>query len=444
MYDNKLFNKRNIDTVIYHKGCADGMGSALAVHAFMISQDLTHNISYIPVYPGTEPPNLTEQNILICDVSFSFESMSRLINNNTSLLVIDHHLTNKNDLEYLDEKYKIFDMNHSAAYLTWKYLFGEDNDVPLLIEYIQDRDIWTNQLPYINEFVAWFYSPVVSIDIETYSLYIDNDVFMNQLKTIGKSFYDLQKSQIKQLVSKPTLQYLLIESRIYLVASINSPIHISDLGNKLMKEYPMIDFSMIYRYNGIENTSAFSLRSTDDHTDVSRIAKIFKGGGHRNASGVVVNGCTNTIGHQVHMDFYSKYNSLYWSHIQIIDEGCVFDISIVYFNTSNNARSFGRYLTQVKLEKDNRSIQNSRHILQYLDKRTDHNIIYGDWDHIAALWYYDGNTDRTYWHIVINSSPKYTNIIKKHLCGNGKTQFYYEGMHSKLDNTVVSYPTEFM
>jgi hypothetical protein len=58
---------------------------------------------------------------------------------------------------------------------------------------------------------------------------------------------------------------------------------------------PHIDFSAIYSINDSQNTTSFSLRSSNEHYDVSEIAKIYGGGGHRNASGLFSQKLTNVL-----------------------------------------------------------------------------------------------------------------------------------------------------
>ncbi len=48
-------------------------------------------------------------------------------------------------------------------------------------------------------------------------------------------------------------------------------------------------FSCVFNFDFINQNTFFSLRSTDDRTDVSKIAKKLGGGGHRNAAGCMVN-----------------------------------------------------------------------------------------------------------------------------------------------------------
>jgi nanoRNase/pAp phosphatase (c-di-AMP/oligoRNAs hydrolase) len=59
----------------------------------------------------------------------------------------------------------------------------------------------------------------------------------------------------------------------------------SELGNQLCLDYPEAEFSICYADHG--DKRKFSLRSVGDF-DVSAVAGIFGGGGHRNASGMAV------------------------------------------------------------------------------------------------------------------------------------------------------------
>lgn len=66
------------------------------------------------------------------------------------------------------------------------------------------------------------------------------------------------------------------------VSIVNSPMFISELGSQLATA---ADFAMVWYHDHSENVIRVSLRSTDRGADVSEIAKLFGGGGHRNAAG---------------------------------------------------------------------------------------------------------------------------------------------------------------
>lgn len=76
----------------------------------------------------------------------------------------------------------------------------------------------------------------------------------------------------------------IINGMYVIVAIINSRMLVSQLGNKLLKKFPLADFSAVISVKN--GTTKYSLRSEDSRFDVSHIAQLIsKGGGHRNAAG---------------------------------------------------------------------------------------------------------------------------------------------------------------
>ena len=69
----------------------------------------------------------------------------------------------------------------------------------------------------------------------------------------------------------------------YLVPAINSCFFQSEMGSHLSADN---SFAAVYYFDGKEYR--FSLRSSNDGVDVSKVAGLFGGGGHRNASGFSV------------------------------------------------------------------------------------------------------------------------------------------------------------
>src|SRR5690606_23169980 len=75
----------------------------------------------------------------------------------------------------------------------------------------------------------------------------------------------------------------LSDGRWVVIAYINTSTLVSDVGNQCMIKYPFVDFCACFSIDPSEQTTNFSLRSTDQREDVSVIAKHHGGGGHRNA-----------------------------------------------------------------------------------------------------------------------------------------------------------------
>jgi len=68
----------------------------------------------------------------------------------------------------------------------------------------------------------------------------------------------------------------------YDVPVVNASDNISELGNKMCKTYPWAPFSVSYCDR--KDMRSWNLRSIGDF-DVSEVAKVFGGGGHKNAAG---------------------------------------------------------------------------------------------------------------------------------------------------------------
>jgi oligoribonuclease NrnB/cAMP/cGMP phosphodiesterase (DHH superfamily) len=91
----------------------------------------------------------------------------------------------------------------------------------------------------------------------------------------------------------------MIDDKYYFTVFVNSTVLKSEIGNTLLYKFPYSNFSGIYSIDDITNSTHFSLRSLDDKTDVSEIAKIYGGGGHRNASGIKIPFVINTLPCQI-------------------------------------------------------------------------------------------------------------------------------------------------
>jgi uncharacterized protein len=131
--------------VIYHAQCRDGFGSAYAAWT-----QFGDTASYIP--RKTQDPvleGLTDKELYIVDYSYPLPVLEKLIAQNKSVVVIDHHESAKEAVTHF--KQNIFDTNHSGAVLTWQY-FHPHEPVPKLLLYIEDQDLWRNSMEHGREF----------------------------------------------------------------------------------------------------------------------------------------------------------------------------------------------------------------------------------------------------------------------------------------------------
>lgn len=431
--ESKLLQPNEVDCVIYHHPCSDGTGSAYVVWKYFTTYYPAKEITYYPMNIGASPPGGIEgKNVLICDYSYKKDVLLELLKKVNKLLIIDHHKSAEKDLKEIDDKYKIFHMNYSGAMLTWYYFFPEVSP-PLMIQYIQDRDIWTKKLPNTDDFASWFYT--LPFDFKEYDKYLDDNLLMEMINTRGISFGELNNYYTEQAVEYCVPKFSKIKDKFYFVGYVNSTICKSDIGNKIFDRFPFIDFSAVYSISDTTDSTSFSLRSTIKHADVSEIASSLGGGGHACASGLKVNYVTNHLPGEVYDTgrLYFEITKLYYGSIEINGK----QYNIVYLPSNVYKTKLGTYLLQNKYidVSTKESIQNSRVISQKLQKQCP------DFVHISAVWNYNPVDDETDFALVldksINEAEKF--IIDNWFTTNTSNGVVYKGMHFKipLNQTII-------
>lgn len=266
--------------VIYHRGCTDGFAAAWLARkvwkdALFLAAMYGEDTGYFDLLRGKD--------ILITDFSFPRADLERLHSISKSLLVLDHHQTAQKDLEGLP--YCRFDNNKSGATLTLNWVKEQgcevSNDIELLALYIEDRDLWKFALPD---------SEIISIAIRSYpqnfdvwdELFLDNKVPWEKLKQEGSAIQKYRKQMIEIHVNRAS--YLTIGGYDVPVVECSNNDIISEVATKLAEYHP---FAACYYFVG--DKVVFSLRSIPpDGIDVSEIAKLYGGGGHKHASGFAV------------------------------------------------------------------------------------------------------------------------------------------------------------
>lgn len=257
--------------VLYHKNCQDGLAAALAVRKYLWDNGLMKGSKFQTAQYGDNPPDVTGLDVVIVDFSYPRETLMEMKSKAKSLIVIDHHATAQAALDGLD--FCIFDMTKSGAVLAWEH-FHPNKSLPRLMAYVQDRDLWEWKLPFSQE---------VSAALRSYKPFLaEQERFLDDnslagLISEGAAILRYQKQQIDFVLSQPVQ---MVEIGGYTVPCINATHLLSELGNELAKGHP---FAALYF--DTNDKRVFSLRSTDDGIDVSEIAKIYGGGGHRNAAG---------------------------------------------------------------------------------------------------------------------------------------------------------------
>lgn len=253
--------------VFYHDNCYDGFGAAWVAH-----KKLGDNASYHS-YRWNDPlPDLKDSYVYFVDVTCGLEQIRLLEANNCKVVVIDHHQTTPNKLKGFDGL--IFDNRYSGAVLCWQYWFN-DETMPDLLHYIQDRDLWKFSLKD---------TIMVHAVLESYPMdFLTWDKL--EVKQMLKEAPSIMRSREQQIaaISKNIVWLDIAKHRVPIV---NTPIMMSELATAVLNMHPSAKFAG-YFFLRDDGRIQVGLRSKGEF-DVSEIAKLYKGGGHKNAAGFEV------------------------------------------------------------------------------------------------------------------------------------------------------------
>lgn len=412
-----ILKPHDIDLVIYHAKCSDGFGSALASYVYFEKTSglnaSGNKIVYHPAAHWQSPPPVSGLNVLICDFSYGKDTMHKLIEDAKCVAILDHHKTAQEALKDIPDKYKVFRMDHSGAYITWKYFFP-DEDPPLLIKYIEDNDIWIKEMPNTREVTSYVFS--LPFEFEEYKKLLDpNEI--SRIIPIANGMQYQNESYINNSLSSASLKFVQIDDMYFFVASVNSTVLKSEIGNRLFTKYEHVNFSSVYSKN--DSQTYVSLRSTDTRTDVSQIASLFGGGGHRNASGM---SSYFADFHNV-LDVNTLYNLLNNIYARTFP---ALKCNIVYLNTTHCKKQICKYLLQTRYF--NKSTQ--KEVCEYNSILNDLSVQCD----LACVWNYDGSKNKTWFTLSWTKNVQlddlqtvFNNETDFHLTNNNTTIIFSRG-----------------
>lgn len=308
------------DVVIYHgPDCLDGFGAAWAIH-----KRWPDGIQYIPAaYGHSLPPHndMYGKHVLIVDFSYSESELRALGVAAASVVILDHHKSAQAALkafaiasphesealpqtqdnptaffhildktqpfatlceQHLPPIIALFDMKRSGSQLAWEFCHGP---VPCrLLEHIADRDLWAFKLDGTREICAAVAS--YPKDFTLWDKFADTCMIAELWRDGGAIIR--ANTMLIDGEARHNTAWLQIDE--FYVPSLNMVgHHASETGHALLQLHPKAPFAATWycKNDGVAATVHYSLRSADDRTDVSKVAKRFGGGGHRNAAGFV-------------------------------------------------------------------------------------------------------------------------------------------------------------
>jgi oligoribonuclease NrnB/cAMP/cGMP phosphodiesterase (DHH superfamily) len=266
--------------LVIHHDDADGIVAALAVERHVQLRNAADEVEFHATNYGKTPPDVTGRDVFIVDFSYPRAALLALQEGAASLRVFDHHKSAQEDLAGLD--FCTFDMNRSGAGLVWDELVPEPR--PWLVDYVEDADLWRFKLfgsrgiraamssypQTVEQFREWFL-------VDVFSWLLDD----------GRAILRYQDHLVEEAAKLATTGVFWTPAGNMLAKVLPMPIRalISVVAGRLAEESP---FGASYYYDPEAGVYRFSLRSRADGCDVSEIAKLYGGGGHRHAAGFSV------------------------------------------------------------------------------------------------------------------------------------------------------------
>jgi uncharacterized protein len=270
--------------IIYHKSCVDGYCAAWLTHKAFNGEQLEYiACQYQEKINDQLDERIKGKDVLVFDFSFPRETMERYNSICTTFEVYDHHESVMKNCAGLP--FCTFDLSKSGAMLAWETLFP-NKPPPLLVEYVQDYDLWKFKLPDSKEINAAIHAGEMTFNqYEIFHQLLQHENGRLKLVDQGKILIKEENRRIDIAVKNAALCVIDgIE-----VPIINNPekVIISKAGEKLSENYP---FAVIM-FMTAEGDFVFGLRSNKNNpnaVDVGALADKFGGGGHRHAAGFKV------------------------------------------------------------------------------------------------------------------------------------------------------------
>ena len=326
--ESKVNPKKEL-CIVYHFPCYDGVYGA--INSYLYYNNFTngkYNITFKPlrnIYPIFSVVNKKYDKIISLDLALKDEDINFLTDKNnidTSIIIFDHHFSwydkyNKQFKEIIDNRNKtkiLFDEKNikSACGLSFdffkkKALSKKNIDIKkveeifndkykLLNNYIEDSDTGNFKINNIHEFksaLAQNYS-LQYTDL-TYQTFKRIDMFLNinvsYLAKIGEKSLKKIKKQAKNILKENYIYIGELKGGYKFLMCITEKKYVRNyacpLLAKISKKRGYLPVgAFVYSY--VKGLYKFSMRSGDDTIDVSKIASVYGGGGHKGAAAFIM------------------------------------------------------------------------------------------------------------------------------------------------------------
>jgi hypothetical protein len=266
----------NRTVILYHGNCPDGFGAAYAAW-----KKFGDTVEYIELNRGeVVPTGLEGADLYFVDFTYEQETMNHFVSIAKSVTVLDHHNGVRGIVESMPNY--VFDNNRSGATITWDY-FHPGVPRPLLLEFIQDDDIFTFVLADTRAVLSYLIvRPFTFAFWDELAHLLDNhetrEVFLEKARAYAEYFILLADISVAKAKLVRFEGY-----EVYFAATHSLKTMKSLVGNLLATKKGPFALVVSAHPNGF----GVSIRG-DGTVDVSEIAAKYGGSGHKNSSGFLI------------------------------------------------------------------------------------------------------------------------------------------------------------
>jgi len=179
-------------TVFYHAECLDGYGAAWSAW-----KSLGDKAQYQAVRHQMPMPEFPAGGVLyILDFCYPIKQLVDAAQKASKVIVLDHHISAQQAFkDYqgdIPENLEVFfDMQQSGCMIAWHYFQG-DIEPPILLQHIEDHDLWRHQLMHTEEIMkALFLRRPISFaafeQIQLDVLYREGKILLKQHRQMVKA-----------------------------------------------------------------------------------------------------------------------------------------------------------------------------------------------------------------------------------------------------------------
>ena len=321
--ESSVKNRKEV-CIIYHFPCYDGTYGA--INAYLYYKNFTndkYNITFKPlrnIFPIFSIIDKNYDKIISLDLALKDEDMNFLTdkkNDNISIVLFDHHFSwyerytkdyipkiigRKKLKIFFDEKSKKSACGLSFDYFKEKALSKKDinkelvskifnDNYKIINDYIEDSDTGNFSLKFIHEFKSGLSNdyPLHLTDFTSQPKNIKKfiEICPSYLTKIGEKSLSKLKRQAKSILKQNNIYVVELKGGYKFLMCITEKKYVRNyacpLLGKISKKRGYLPVgAFVYEY--VNNLYKFSMRASDDTCDVSKIANVYGGGGHKAAA----------------------------------------------------------------------------------------------------------------------------------------------------------------